>query len=62
VLGAARGEDADDVRWSIVRNRSTTAQPTMIRSGEEYPSTGGAPQAPVTAHTTERTGSKWAGI
>jgi drug/metabolite transporter (DMT)-like permease len=32
------------------------------RTGERYPSTGGAPQAPVTAHTTEHTGSKWAGI
>jgi hypothetical protein len=30
-------------------------------SGDEYPRTGGAPQAPVTAHTT-RGGSKWAGI
>jgi multidrug transporter EmrE-like cation transporter len=31
------------------------------RSGDEYPRTGGAPQAPVTAHTT-RGGSRWAGI
>src|SRR5918911_789842 len=31
------------------------------RTGDRYPSTGGAPQAPVTAHTT-RAGSRWAGI
>jgi hypothetical protein len=31
------------------------------RSGDEYPRTGGAPQAPVTAHAT-RGGSRWAGI
>jgi hypothetical protein len=31
------------------------------RSGDQYPSTGGAPQAPVTAHTTRR-GSTWGGI
>ena len=31
------------------------------RSGDEHPRTGGAPQAPVTAHTTRR-GSKWGGI
>jgi multidrug transporter EmrE-like cation transporter len=30
-------------------------------SGDEHPTTGGAPQAPVTAHTS-RGGSKWAGI
>src|SRR3954451_13152146 len=30
--------------------------------GDEYPRTGGAPQAPVTAHTTRRGGSKTAGI
>ena len=33
-------------------------QPT----GDAYPRTGGAPQAPVTAHTTEGDGSKTAGI
>jgi drug/metabolite transporter (DMT)-like permease len=32
------------------------------RRGDQYPSTGGAPQAPVTAHTTRRGHSKWAGI
>jgi hypothetical protein len=31
------------------------------RTGDQYPSTGGAPQAPVTAHTT-RAGSTWGGI
>lgn len=31
------------------------------RSGDQYPSTGGAPQAPVTAHTT-RGGSTWGWI
>jgi drug/metabolite transporter (DMT)-like permease len=35
---------------------------TDHRTGDRYPSTGGAPQAPVTAHTTPAGGSKWAGI
>jgi hypothetical protein len=32
------------------------------RRGDDHPKTGGAPQAPVTAHTTTGEGSKWAGI